>query len=110
MIEAHGSVQEIKGMPTVQELNDFGTGYFPAHVGVVFTSADKEALRSELVIRPHLIAPNGYLHAGAIVTLADTTAGYGCRLWLPESAVGFTCTRMAGFWPPLMLTKPTPGN
>src|SRR5262249_62056466 len=26
------------------------------------------------------------------------------------SAVGFTCTRTAGFWPPLILTRPTPGS
>jgi 1,4-dihydroxy-2-naphthoyl-CoA hydrolase len=77
-------------MITVQELNDMGVGYFPAHVGIVFTSAIKEELHSELLIRKNLIAPNGYLHAGSIVTLADTTAGYGCRLWLPENAVGFT--------------------
>jgi hypothetical protein len=25
-----------------------------------------------------------------------------------DSAVGLACTRMAGFWPPLMLTRPTP--
>lgn len=77
-------------MPTVQDLNDLGVGHFPAHVGIVFTSACKEELRSELLVRPHLMAPNGYLHAGAVVTLADTTAGYGCRMWLPEGAVGFT--------------------
>ena len=27
-----------------------------------------------------------------------------------ESAVGFAWMRTAGFWPPLMLTSPTPGN
>src|SRR2546423_12710366 len=77
-------------MLTLQELNDLGTGHFPAHVGIVFTSASKEELRSHLVVRPCLMAPNGYLHAGSIVTLADTTAGYGCRMWLAENAVGFT--------------------
>jgi uncharacterized protein (TIGR00369 family) len=77
-------------MPTVQDLNDLGVGHFPAHIGIVFTFACKEELRSELLVRPHLMAPNGYLHAGAVVTLADTTAGYGCRMWLPEDAVGFT--------------------
>jgi len=77
-------------MLTIQELNDLGAGYFPAHVGVVFTSATQEEIRSELVVRPHLMAPNGYLHAGSIVTLADTSAGYGCRMRLPENAVGFT--------------------
>ena len=77
-------------MLTIEELNALGTGHFPAHVGIVFTSASKEELRSELAVRPHLMAPNGFLHAGSIVTLADTTAGYGCRMWLPENAVGFT--------------------
>ncbi|MFL6602753.1 MAG: PaaI family thioesterase [Steroidobacteraceae bacterium] len=77
-------------MLTVQNLNDLGLGHFPAHVGIVFTSASKEEIRSELLVQPHLMAPNGYLHAGAVVTLADTTAGYGCRMWLAEGAVGFT--------------------
>ena len=36
------------------------------------------------------MAPNGYLHAGAVVTLADTAAGYGCTANLPAGAVGFT--------------------
>ena len=77
-------------MLTIQELNDLGIGHFPAHVGIVFTSASKEEIRSELLVRPHLMAPNGYLHAGSIVTLADTTAGYGCRFWLGQDAKGFT--------------------
>jgi acyl-coenzyme A thioesterase PaaI-like protein len=34
------------------------------------------------VTQMHL-APNGYLHAGSIVTLADTIAGYGCLYNLP---------------------------
>jgi uncharacterized protein (TIGR00369 family) len=77
-------------MPTIQELNDLGKGHFPAHVGIVFLSANREELRSELTVRPCLMAPNGYLHAGSIVALADTTAGYGCRMWLPAEAKGFT--------------------
>jgi 1,4-dihydroxy-2-naphthoyl-CoA hydrolase len=36
------------------------------------------------------MAPNGFLHAGALVTLADTCAGYGCLIHLPEGATGFT--------------------
>ena len=36
------------------------------------------------------MAPNGYLHAGAIVALADTCCGYGCVVHLPEGAAGFT--------------------
>jgi len=30
------------------------------------------------------------LHAGSVVTLADTSAGYGCVANLPEGATGFT--------------------
>jgi len=77
-------------MVTIQELNSIGVGLLPGHVGIVFTSASKEEIRSEMPVRPLVMAPNGYLHAGAIVTLADTTAGYGCRMHLPEDAVGFT--------------------
>ena len=32
------------------------------------------------------MAPNGYLHAGAVVALADTACGYGCILSLPDGA------------------------
>jgi uncharacterized protein (TIGR00369 family) len=36
------------------------------------------------------MAPNGFLHAGTVVTLADTCAGYGCIANLPPGATGFT--------------------
>jgi len=39
---------------------------------------------------PHLLAANGYLHAGSVVTLADTASGYGCIANLPEGAANFT--------------------
>jgi len=41
-------------------------------------------------VRKALMAPNGYLHAGTVVTLADTSAGYGCVANLPPGATGFT--------------------
>ncbi|MGM0634201.1 MAG: PaaI family thioesterase, partial [Pseudomonadota bacterium] len=43
-----------------------------------------------LTINDHHRAPNGYLHAGTVVTLADTAAGYGCSASLPDGAVNFT--------------------
>jgi hypothetical protein len=36
------------------------------------------------------MAPNGFLHAGSLVTLADTCAGYGCIANLPGRRHGFT--------------------
>ena len=43
-----------------------------------------------LPVRTELLAPNGYLHAGAVVALADTACGYGCFASLPEGGTGFT--------------------
>jgi uncharacterized protein (TIGR00369 family) len=36
------------------------------------------------------MAPNGFLHAGSVVTLADSCSGYGCVNSLPQGAAGFT--------------------
>jgi uncharacterized protein (TIGR00369 family) len=40
------------------------------------------------------LAPNGYLHAAAVVALADTACGYGCVMSLPEGAAGFTTAEL----------------
>ena len=47
-------------------------------------------LCSELTVEDLHMAPNGFLHAGTLVTLADTSCGYGCTLNLPPGAAGFT--------------------
>ena len=39
-------------------------------------SVEEGSVRAELPVREELFAPNGFLHAGAVVTLADTCAGY----------------------------------
>ena len=71
-------------------LRALGDESFPGHVGVVVDEVDDTGVRSRLELRDHLLAPNGYIHAGVVVTLADTTCGYGCLLSLPEGATGFT--------------------
>ena len=77
-------------MVTIEELNQRGVGHLPGHLGIIFTHIDASEIRSELPIRKVLMAPNGFLHAGSVVTLADTTAGYGCSAYLPAGASGFT--------------------
>ena len=76
-------------MITSQQLNEFGNDKLPGHLGIVITDAG-QTVTAELVVGQHHMAPNGYLHAGTIVTLADTAAGYGCVSNLPEGATGFT--------------------
>ena len=70
--------------------NKFGAVNLPGHLGIVITHVNASEVRSELPIRKELMAPNGFLHAGSVVTLADTSAGYGCIANLPEGAEGFT--------------------
>ena len=77
-------------MITLDQLKRRGTGFLPGYMGVVITGLDGKELRAELAIQRHHIAPNGYLHAGTVVTLADTACGYGCIAHLPEGATGFT--------------------
>jgi 1,4-dihydroxy-2-naphthoyl-CoA hydrolase len=77
-------------MLTVDDLNNLGRNHFPEYLGIVFIYAGPEEIRSELAVRQALMAPNGYLHAGSVVTLADTTSGYGTRFHLRPEAIGFT--------------------
>ena len=77
-------------MLTPEHFNQRSVHFFPGHVGVVVTHVGPKELRAELQLRQALMAPNGYLHAGTVVTLADTAAGYGCLAHLPADASGFT--------------------
>jgi 1,4-dihydroxy-2-naphthoyl-CoA hydrolase len=70
--------------------NRRGAGKLPGHLGIVFTETSASAVRARFTVAEHLMAPNGYLHAGSLVTLADTCCGYGCVMNLPEGAQGFT--------------------
>ena len=76
--------------PSVDELNALSPGRFPAHVGFRVVEVSPGRVCAELDVAPHLHAPNGYLHAGVVVTLADTACGYGVRTCLPVGAKGFT--------------------
>lgn len=65
-------------------------GFLPDQLGIKVLEATPErmVLAFEVVKAHH--APNGFLHAGAVVTLADTACGYGTMLALPAGASGFT--------------------
>ncbi|WP_396270051.1 PaaI family thioesterase [Ideonella sp.] len=74
----------------LQRFNEIGRQVLPGYLGIVITHVEGPEVRGELTVRPQLMAPNGFLHAGSLVTLADTCAGYGCAANLPEGATGFT--------------------
>jgi 1,4-dihydroxy-2-naphthoyl-CoA hydrolase len=63
---------------------------FPGLIGIEVELIEHGRSEMRLRIRPDHLAPNGYLHAGVVVGLADTGCGFGCMLSLPDGAVGFT--------------------
>jgi len=75
---------------TAESLNQIGQGTLPGHLGIRIIDLRGTELTAELTVMPFLLAPNGYLHAGAVVTLADTAVGYACMANLPDGASGFT--------------------
>jgi uncharacterized protein (TIGR00369 family) len=78
------------GFHTADELNALLPGTLPGLLGIVIDSHEPGRLTSHLDIRSELLAPNGYLHAGTVVTLADTSCGLPTRALLPEGSSGFT--------------------
>jgi uncharacterized protein (TIGR00369 family) len=77
-------------MLTPQDFNEGGAENLPGLLGIVITQVSAAQVKAELPVKKSLMAPNGFLHAGTVVTLADTCAGYGCVASLPAGAVGFT--------------------
>jgi 1,4-dihydroxy-2-naphthoyl-CoA hydrolase len=72
------------------QLQEAGAGFLPGLLGIEFDDVEDGVVRARLTLRQAHFAPNGYVHAGTVVTLADTAAGYGCLLNLPEGGTGFT--------------------
>jgi 1,4-dihydroxy-2-naphthoyl-CoA hydrolase len=75
---------------TSERFAEAGRGAFPGLLGIEVEDVADGAVTLRLALRPDHLAPNGYLHAGAVVGLADTACGYGCVVSLPEGGVGFT--------------------
>lgn len=71
-------------------LNARGAGHLPGWFGFEAVSLAPGRLTSRMLIRPEMLAPNGYLHAAAIIAMADSAAGYATRAHLPAGAKGFT--------------------
>ena len=71
-------------------LTTIGADRLPGHLGFEVVKLESETAVIKCDLETHHLAPNGYLHAGTVVALADTAAGYGCMATLPPEATGFT--------------------
>lgn len=75
---------------TPNYFNEKSKNYFPEAMGITITEASQSYMMGEMMIVKGLFAPNQYLHAGSIVSLADTVAGYACIAHLPQGGKTFT--------------------
>jgi uncharacterized protein (TIGR00369 family) len=69
-------------------------GTLPGWFGLDLQRIEHGLVAARLTIAPEHLAPNGFLHAGAVVTLADSCCGMGCMASLPEGVGGFTTVEL----------------
>lgn len=75
---------------TLDAWNARGAGFLPGHLEMTFEEVGPDAVRARLAVKRAVLSWNGFLHAGAVVSLADTCCGYGTLVAVPEEADGFT--------------------
>lgn len=65
-------------------------GTLVEHLDIRFDTVSYGGVTAHIDLKPYHLAPNGYLHGGTIVALADTCCGFGTIASLPEDAESFT--------------------
>jgi 1,4-dihydroxy-2-naphthoyl-CoA hydrolase len=80
--------------PSREEFQARVAGTLPGWFGLELLRAESGLVAARMQVQPEHLAPNGYLHAGTIVTLADSCCGMGCMASLPEGAQGFTTVEL----------------
>ena len=81
---------DIKVPQTLEDWNRAGAEYLQGLMGITFVKVEPQEVIATMTATKALGAWNGYLHAGAVVSLADSCCGYGTVRSLPAGAVGFT--------------------
>ena len=75
---------------TVAEWNERGHDNLGGHLGIEILEVEADAVRARMPVQRKLTAWGNFLHAGAVVSLADTCCGYATVRNLPPDAKGFT--------------------
>jgi 1,4-dihydroxy-2-naphthoyl-CoA hydrolase len=47
-------------------------------------------LRAKVLVRPEMLAPNGFLHAASVIAIADSATGFAALAHLPDGAKNMT--------------------
>jgi uncharacterized protein (TIGR00369 family) len=80
----------MSGPNFVADLTERQRGALPDLLGLEWLEARPGFVRGRFDVKPHHMAPNGFLHAASVIALADSACGYGCVISKPDAAVGFT--------------------
>ncbi|MEO8188519.1 MAG: PaaI family thioesterase [Burkholderiaceae bacterium] len=75
---------------SLENLNGRTGNNLPGWFGLKVVAISEGRLVMDVLIKPEFLAPNGYLHAAAVIAVADTAAGYATIAHLPEGATNFT--------------------
>ena len=84
----------LRGDITLEILNERGCDYFPGHMGIEVQALAAGRIFARMPVQAQFLAPNGFLHAAAVIALADTACGYGTIAHLPEGATSFTTVEL----------------
>lgn len=79
---------------TPQTLNRDSEAYLPGFLGIEMVQLQQGCMTSRMEVKPLHGAVNGFLHAGSVVTLADTTCGNATIAHLPAGAQSFTTVEL----------------
>jgi 1,4-dihydroxy-2-naphthoyl-CoA hydrolase len=74
----------------LEKMKQAAQGTLTDHLGFELVAAGVGSVTAAFEVKPHHLAPNGYLHAASIIMLADSCCGFGCMMHLPEGAQSFT--------------------
>lgn len=74
----------------LEKMKQAAQGTLTDHLGFELVTATEGCITAAFDVKPHHLAPNGYLHAASIIMLADSCCGFGCMMHLPEGAQSFT--------------------
>lgn len=75
---------------TPEQFNKRPGNTLPGHLKLKITHTSREKFIGEFTVEDFHMAPNGFLHAGSVVTLADSICGMATIANLPDTAKGFT--------------------
>ncbi len=80
---------------TLEDWNTRGQAYLPGHLSLEFLKVEPDEVLGRFTVDRSHLSWNGFLHAGSVVTLADTCCGYGAVRTLPDGASGFTTVNLS---------------